>query len=73
MIYNSLEELLKEEILYMSEYDGSYYIKLKPKEEYDNSMWKVDIRTGKVSYMLFTDYLEIMDKAKEIDPSTFKR
>ena len=71
-MYNTLEELLTEEVLFVGEYDGSYYIKLKPKECYDNSIWKVDIKTGKVSFMLFTDYFEIIDKVKELDLSTLK-
>lgn len=73
-VYENLDELLTAEIISVSEYGGYYYIKLKPYCDYDNSIWKVDKQTGKASYMMFTEYiLNVMDKAKEIDPATLRR
>lgn len=73
MEYKTFEELVKEEISYMGEYSGYYYIKLKSDDFYDNSMWKVNKKTKEVSYMLFTQFFEIADKAKVIDPVDFKK
>lgn len=72
-MYNSLEELLEEEILHVYEYDGCYYIELKPDNYYDNSIWKVNIKTGKVSFMLLTEFFGIIDKVKDIDPAGFRK
>ena len=72
--YESLGELLDAEITYASECDGFYYIKVKENYFYSNCIWKVDKSTGKASYMMFTEYiLNVMDKAKEIDPATLRR
>lgn len=73
-VYENLSELLSAEIIFVTEYEGFYYVMLKPYCEYDNTIWKVDKRTGKASYMMYTEYiLTIMDKAKEIDPKELRR
>lgn len=73
IVYENLRELLSTEILFVTEYEGFYYIKLKPYCDCDNSIWKVDKQTGKASYMMYTEYLRFADKAKEIDPATLRR
>ncbi|NCE64082.1 hypothetical protein D1159_05650 [Pseudoflavonifractor sp. 524-17] len=74
-IYENLTEMLNGPILFISEYDGFYYVRMKPEEFYDNGMYKVNKQTGEVSLMYFTEYLieGLMDKAKEIDPATLRR
>lgn len=72
--YETLAEMLDAPILFISEYDGFYYVRMKPQENYDNGMYKVNKQTGEVSSLYFTEYLcTIMDKAKEIDPATLRR
>lgn len=72
-VYETFDELLNAEIVSVSEYEGFYYIRLKPQEFYDNSMWKVDKKTKNVSLMYYTEYLlEINDKAKHIDPAMLR-
>ncbi len=68
IVYETLDEVLNAEIKFVSEYDGFYYIKLKPDCYYDNGMLKVDKYTGSVSYIYFTQYLctGIAEKAKPI-------
>lgn len=54
----SYEQLMaREDIDFISEYDGYLYVKLYPTEQFDNSIWKVDKTTHDVSYAMFTDYI----------------
>lgn len=71
-MYTTLEELLKEDILFMTEYDGFYYVKLS-KESEDDTLWKVDKKTGKAEYSQFVLYLGIADKAKHINPDVLRK
>lgn len=74
IIYESLDELLHADIVSASEYGDNYYIVAKREYAYSNCIWKVDKKTGKASYMMYTEYLlTIADKATEIDPTTLKR
>lgn len=58
----------------ITEHKRYYYIFLVNDSKYDSTMYKVDKSTGKASYMMFTEYiLNVMDKAKEIDPATLRR
>lgn len=73
-VYENLDELLAADIVSISEYDGFYYVKTKPDCYYDNSIWKVNKQTRKATFMLFTEYIvNVMDKAKEIDPAILRR
>ena len=72
-VYESLDELLAADIIFMSEYNGFYYIRVNSGDYYDNSVWTVNKRTGEVSFIGYTEYFEIEDKAKEINPLTLKR
>ncbi len=67
-VYEALDELLNSKINFVTEYEGAYYFKLKPYCNLDNSIWKVNKTTGKVEYMMFTQYLctGIAEKAKPI-------
>lgn len=74
IVYENLEELLHADIISASEYDGYYYILVKRNYAYSNCIWKVDKKTGKASYMMYTEYiLTVMDKAKEINPATLRK
>lgn len=73
-VYETLDELLNSDIEFVSDYNGKYYIGVKPESKYDNSIWKVDKRTGEVSCSSFIDYmLEIEDKATPVDPKTLRK
>lgn len=73
-VYETLDELLQEEIILAAEDKDYYYIRLKPKQFYDNSMWKVDKQTGKVSYMMYPQYIvRVEDNAVEINPETLRK
>lgn len=72
--YNTLDDLLKEEVNFVYELDGYYYVKLKPKCFYENAIWKVDKKTGEVSYMMFTDFIINVERfATPVNPKTLKR
>ena len=61
------DDLMKEKPLFIAEYDGYLYVKLFPKQFYENTIWKVNKKTKEVSYMMFTQYLgEIDDSASYI-------
>lgn len=73
IIYETFTELMKENIVWMSEYGEFYYIKLL-KEYNDDSVWKVDKRTEQASYMQYIDYmLDIQDKATPVDPAMLRK
>ena len=72
--YRTLDDLMKEEVTSVYEHDGFYYVKLKPRAYYENTIWKVDKKTGKATYMMFTDFIcHVLEFAKQIDPETLKR
>lgn len=73
IVYETLDELLRADVISVSEYEEHYYISVKREYEYSNCIWKVDKKTGKASYMMYTEYLRFADKAKEIDPATLRR
>lgn len=70
-MYKTLKELMKEDILFMSDYDGYYYVKLS--KDKDDTMWKVNKKTGEVSYTQLVSYFEIDDVAKRVDPEIIKK
>ena len=47
--YTSLDEIAKNDIYFLSEHDGHYYIKLKSNLD-SEAMWKVNINNNKVEY-----------------------
>ncbi len=65
------------EIDFITEYDGHYYVRLKPKSFYEGAMWKVEKRTKKVVAVICygPEYLctGIAQKAIPIDPATLRR
>lgn len=71
--YKTLEELLKEEIAWASEYGDYYFIKLS-RERNSDAVWKVDKKTKKVSYMQYPAYIVLVkDRETSINPATLKR
>lgn len=71
-MFNTLDALLKEDIVEMTEYEGCYYIRLA-KEVEDDTVWKVDIATGKATYVQFPWYIAyVAYKARDVDPDTVK-
>lgn len=74
IIYETLDELVSAGILSATEYEGFYYIEVSHEYEYEETIWKVDKRTGAVTWMHLIPYMcDIERKAKKIDPSTLKR
>ena len=72
--YKTLDELLKADINFITEYGGFYYVKTKPEYHYENCIWKVDKKTGRASYMMFTEYIvSVADNAKPVNPSDLRR
>ena len=72
-VYRTLDELLKADIVDMYEYESSYYIRIKPTSFYDESMWKVNKITGKVSCVHFVETLSIPGNARTpIDPKNLR-
>lgn len=58
MIEN-LEQLLQQEIISVAEDGGYFYVRTKPDGAYDNTIWKVNKRTGSVIYMMLTAFFGI--------------
>lgn len=69
-----LDELLNEDIAWVTECDGRYYVKLS-KEMSDDTVWQVDINGGKAKYIQIVAYFMIINgkNPKELDPETFKK
>ncbi len=67
------DQLLKQDIVSAFEDNDNYYVKLKPDDYYDVSLWRVDKNTKKVFYADIIDLAEIFDKVKPIDLSELKR
>lgn len=72
--YKSLDDLINAGIKQVYEYDGFYYVLVKAREYYDNSIWKVNKKTGEVSYMMFTEFIINVERfATSVDPNELKR
>ena len=71
-IFETVSELINNEIIGAWEYNNKYYIRVKLKDNYDNRLWVVDKVSLRVSDMFFTDFFEIMDKATPVDPNKLK-
>lgn len=72
--YTTLDALMKEKVNRVWEHNGYYYVELKPKQFYENAIWKVDKITGKASYMMFTEFLiNVKRFATPVDPNELKR
>ena len=73
-MYENLDELLDENVLYMTESKDSFYVKLS-KEREDDTMWKVDKKTGKVSYLPYVTYIGIENEEKltSVNPGSLRK
>lgn len=71
----SVNEIMNGGVSFVSEDVNCYYIRPSVEQGvYDNVMWKVDKKTGKIDYIDYTTYIiDIMENAKEIDPDALKR
>lgn len=67
-IYKTYEDLMKAPIKFKSEYEDYYYIRVTPVDKYDNILYQVDKRTGKIAITNFTSYLasEVGQNAKAL-------
>lgn len=74
MVYENLRQLLDSEITFVAESNSRYYVRTKPEEYFDVSMWAVDKDDGAVSYMEFTTFLSdhLDQDAFEIDVKKFR-
>lgn len=66
-----IDELLKKEITEITEDENNYYVKTKPDELYDDTVWKVDKKTKKIEWASYVANVVIRD-LKNIDVETFK-
>lgn len=72
MIEN-LEQLLQYDIISVAEDDGYFYVRTKPDGAFDNTIWRVNKRTGKVSYMLLTVFFSIEKGTKSSNRNRLMR
>lgn len=71
-MYKTLHALLQENIEWIVEYEGFYYVKLT-KERVDDTVWKVDKRTEEASYMQYPMFLIMVgDDGTRINPEILK-
>ena len=71
--YRTFKELLDSDIVEMFEYTGHYYIRVKPESFYDESVWKVDKETEKISCIHFVETFLIPDKERiSINPKKIR-
>ena len=64
----SLEEVLKPDITYSAEYGDSYCFQPQSDDKFDHCMWKVNKKSGEVSYFdLIAFLIDIADDAVMID------
>lgn len=73
VVYETIEDLLDADIQFVSDCGDNLYVKLKPDNYYDNSIWVVDKKTKKVSFMLFTGYIDYKAQAKPSDRQALER
>lgn len=71
-VYESLAELLDQKVLNVTEDDANYYVELEAENFYDNTIWVANKRTGKVTWMLLTEYFGIEDNTTPVDPDELK-
>ena len=72
MIEN-LEQLLQHEIISVAEDGGNFYVRTKPDGAFDNTIWKVNKRTGSVSYMMLTAFFGIEKRTMGSSKKEFVR
>lgn len=66
----TLNDLLRQKIRFCTEYRGNYYIRLEPKGDFDETIWRVSKLSKKAAPMHITEYFQIHDKAKEVSKET---
>ncbi len=72
--YETFDELLNADVLFITEDEKNYYIRVKPERFFDNCVWVVDKDTKKVSFIYYTDYLvDVIDHAVPVDLQFLKR
>ena len=76
VVYETISELMKERVKYITEDDSNYYVMLdmQPGEIYHDEIWVVNKRTKKVSFMSSITYaFEIHDYTRPVDITTFEK
>ena len=74
-VYNTVAELLKEDIEFITEDNDNYYVMLaiRPNEVYHDEIWVINKQNKDVKYMGLIPYmLDLEDKVKLVDLSVFK-
>ena len=56
-VFDSVEELIEQGIEFVTKDETYFYVRVKPRAYYENSIWKVNRKTRKVEYMMFTEYI----------------
>lgn len=66
------DELMNwKDVEFIAELDGYLYVKLPAREMYDNTIWKVDKKTHKVTYMMYTEFFTIEDSVSYVVPPSW--
>lgn len=60
------ELMARKDAQFIAELDEKIYVKLPPREQYDNTVWEVNKKTHEVSYMMFTAFLGIANRVTYI-------
>lgn len=73
----TLEDILSKKffaIVFMTELNGYYYLRIAPEHNYDETVWKINKDTRQTECIHLIDYYEIIENAepKNIDPKTLK-
>lgn len=73
IVFSSPDELLNSDITFMSELGKDVYVRINTGDPYYNAIWKYDRKAGRVSWMMYTEYiLTVADRAVEVDPKLWK-
>lgn len=72
VIYETVEDILEAKIEQVYDYEGFYFIALKPESVWDNSAWIMNKSTKEVKHTFYTAMFEAMDNGKKIDVNEFK-
>lgn len=72
--YESFEELLDADVDSITEDKKNYYVMLKPEQTYDCTVWVVNKRTRRVSFMHYIQYAySVMDYVTSVNIESIKR
>lgn len=67
-------DIFKGPIAFICEDKEYYYIRPKFKDgEYDDTVWKVNRKTGDIEYMDYTEFIDIEDKTRRLSEDEYSK